>query len=290
MSFRCLLKSWLTKTVKTIQFIDLSFTNHKKKTVFLLSFRKHFFFVKVIIYLLETIITSAQITSRVKTRVFIFSISNNNRTKLSMSFKVEDIKKILDDLEAKLLEIPQLKKASKSVGVPLVYLIAAAIVALVILVYVASGFRAIVSLVAFVYPAWASLKAINSENKEDDTLWLTYWVFYGFFTGFYPYSKNCIFFPQRILKNPFQVFFLFVESITDVLLFWIPFYELIKMCFYLYLYQAKGALVLYDQFLKPIVVQVEAKEIKAKEGLNNIKNIIEVKFLKGKLLFFQNMI
>merc|ERR1712228_225240 len=58
-------------------------------------------------------------------------------------------------------------------------------------------------------------------DKEDDTFWLSYWVVFGIFSAF--------------------------ESITDILLFWIPFYELLKICFYFYLFspQLKGALTMY---------------------------------------------
>jgi len=163
-----------------------------------------------------------------------------------MSAQIDEMKKLVEDLERRLKEVPQLKQVGQKIGFPVVYLIGGVLVLLAVLIYVASGFSAIVNLVAFVYPAWASLKAIRSENKEDDTLWLAYWVFYGFFAV--------------------------IESITDMLLFWIPFYELLKMCFYVYLYQAKGALILYHSFLEPIVVKLETTEKKAKEEIKNIKN------------------
>ena len=93
-----------------------------------------------------------------------------------------------------------------------------AFVVLLILIYIFSGLRALSTLVGVVYPGWCSLKAIKSKDKEDDTFWLSYWIIYGIFSAF--------------------------ESITDLLLFWIPFYELIKICFYFYLFspQLKGAL------------------------------------------------
>ncbi|ETO27595.1 receptor accessory protein-like protein [Reticulomyxa filosa] len=43
-------------------------------------------------------------------------------------------------------------------------------------------------LVAYLYPAWASLKTIRhysrkDDKKDDSKLWLTYWVIFGFFAG-----------------------------------------------------------------------------------------------------------
>ena len=46
-------------------------------------------------------------------------------------------------------------------------------------------------------------KAIDSVQKDDDTQWLTYWVAYAFFG--------------------------LLETFTDLLLYWIPFYFLAKV-------------------------------------------------------------
>jgi len=169
---------------------------------------------------------------------------------------IEQVKKNIANLELKLCENPHLKKVKDTIGFPVVYVLAGVALILASLIYVASGFRAVVHLVAFVYPAWASLKAINSEDKNDDRLWLAYWVFYGFFTV--------------------------VESITDVFLFWIPFYEVLKMCFYLYLYQMNGALVLYETMVRPIVVKLEETERKAKEDLKDVTEAIASMTTKNK--------
>ena len=48
-----------------------------------------------------------------------------------------------------------------------------------------------------------SCKAIESADKDDDTLWLTYWVVFAFFGV--------------------------IEYFTDILLWWIPFYFFIKV-------------------------------------------------------------
>lgn len=47
-------------------------------------------------------------------------------------------------------------------------------------------------------------KAIDSVDKDDDTQWLTYWVVYAVFG--------------------------ILEYFTDILLSWIPFYFLLKVC------------------------------------------------------------
>ena len=63
--------------------------------------------------------------------------------------------------------------------------------------------------VGFLYPAYKSFKAIESKESSDDTMWLTYWVVYGFFSV--------------------------VEVFADVLLAWFPFYYYVKLVFLLWL-------------------------------------------------------
>jgi receptor expression-enhancing protein 5/6 len=38
------------------------------------------------------------------------------------------------------------------------------------------------TLIGFVFPAYCSIVAIESSGKNDDTQWLTYWVFFAGFT------------------------------------------------------------------------------------------------------------
>ena len=53
------------------------------------------------------------------------------------------------------------------------------------------------------YFSFSSCKAIDSEDKDDDTQWLTYWVVYAAFG--------------------------IVEYFTDIILSWVPFYFLAKV-------------------------------------------------------------
>lgn len=123
-----------------------------------------------------------------------------------------------------------MKEVEKKTGYSKVYFFLLAIAAISAVIYTLGGAKLITDLVSFVYPAYMSFKAIDSNNNNDDTQWLTYWVVFSFFS--------------------------IIESVTGFLTEFIPFYFPLKVSFFIWLYHPKfmGAGMVYSQAIKPFVM------------------------------------
>jgi len=124
-------------------------------------------------------------------------------------------------------------------GVPRKFLLGGCVAFLAIYLVIGYAGGLVVNLIGFAYPAYMSVKAVESEDKDDDTQWLTYWVVYGAFN--------------------------IVEFFTDMFLGWFPFYFLFKCAFLAWCmapFTWNGSQFIYNKVLVPFVKEHE-QEISA---------------------------
>lgn len=76
-----------------------------------------------------------------------------------------------------------------------------------------AGAQLLCNVISVLYPAYVSMKAIETSKKEDDTKWLTYWVLYAvvsvfeFFTGFITSYIPLYFFAKVSVSSGTHTFF-----------------------------------------------------------------------------------
>ncbi|KAF2904044.1 hypothetical protein ILUMI_02141 [Ignelater luminosus] len=90
----------------------------------------------------------------------------------------------------------------------------------------------ICNFIGIVYPAYASVHAIESRAINDDTKWLTYWVVFSIFS--------------------------LIEYFADFIVGWFSLYWLIKSVFFLWLMiptDLNGSLMIYKNVIKPYFLQ-----------------------------------
>merc|ERR1712002_279839 len=107
----------------------------------------------------------------------------------------------------------------------------------------------VVNLIAFIYPAYKSIKALESNDKDDDSKWLTYWVVYGFFSV--------------------------MEFFADIILSWFPFYFIAKTTLFVWCMapiKSNGSQFIYSHVILPWFLKNESR---IEEVINKGQEIIE---------------
>jgi len=129
-----------------------------------------------------------------------------------------------------------LEKMEKATGVKRLY-IAQGLLGFIAIYMIIGHFAAFIcNLVGFVYPAYASIHALESRSKDDDTKWLTYWVVFAFFST--------------------------IEFFSDIIFSWFPFYWLAKVAFLIWCFlpiTGNGSMVVYNRVIRPIFIKNKSK-------------------------------
>jgi receptor expression-enhancing protein 5/6 len=102
----------------------------------------------------------------------------------------------------------------------------------------------ITTIVGIGYPVFWSLKALESENKEDDTQWLTYWIVFALFTLF--------------------------DQFSGFVLRFVPFYFFFKILFLIWCFMpnTRGATVVYNMVIKQLFKTYEKDLDKLNERMS----------------------
>lgn len=122
----------------------------------------------------------------------------------------------------------KLSELEKKSGFNKVYFVGAFAVVILSAVFLVGGAKLVTDLISFLYPAYASLKALDTDGEAvRDTQWTTYWIV-----------------------------FTFISLIEPVLSWIVPFYYVIKVAFFAWMFHPKfqGASFIYIHAIDPLVM------------------------------------
>jgi receptor expression-enhancing protein 5/6 len=151
---------------------------------------------------------------------------------------------------------PHLVELAKKTGLDTGYILLGGLVLTALITLITMGGTILTVVLTVAYPAYKSIKALESAGDDDDKIWLTYWCVFGVFS--------------------------LLDEFGGIILHLIPFYFYIKLGFFVWMMHptTKGSTVVYNNVLKPLLDKNRDKiekfiaEVKggamsvAKEGAN----------------------
>ena len=157
---------------------------------------------------------------------------------------MEMLKDKVNELQKDLEEIPILQKFEAKTGVKASHFVLGLLGVIALILFIGSMGQLLTDIVGFLYPAYKSLKSLESAKTSDDKQWLTYWAVLGIFV--------------------------IVDTYSAFILSYMPSYYLIKFLFVIWLMSpmTRGAQVLYDKVLRNLF-------LKNQEKLQNLFNTAE---------------
>ncbi|CAG8750758.1 17757_t:CDS:2 [Gigaspora margarita] len=81
--------------------------------------------------------------------------------------------------DKELAKYPQICELEKRTNIPKTYMAAGVVTFVFTLIFFNVWGELLSDVIGWLYPAYASFKAIESPEKEDDVQWLTYWAYEG---------------------------------------------------------------------------------------------------------------
>ncbi|KAF9161920.1 ER membrane protein DP1/Yop1 [Mortierella sp. AD011] len=132
-----------------------------------------------------------------------------------------------DQLDKELGKYPQLNQLEAATGVRKTHFAIGVGAFILVMIFFNFAGKLLSNLLGWIYPAYRSFKALETPGLDDDKQWTVY----GFVA--------------------------IIESFTDVLLYWFPFYFFLKTLFLLWLMipSFNGAATVYTRILRPFLVQ-----------------------------------
>jgi len=163
------------------------------------------------------------------------------------------VQPIVDNLSKDFEKFTPVVILSQKLGVKPGHIVGASFALGLFLIITGLGSDFVTALIGFLYPAYMSFKALESPEAEDDIQWLTYWVVF-------------------VLLN-------FLDSVLGMVLSLIPLYHLAKLVLYVYLFypKSKGATVIYNSFIRPLLKKYEGQIDQALDKVNNVATTVEGK-------------